>query len=98
MVTGMSARGALLAQQAEPSLFGWYVGLVIGFAVVLVVVVIVSAILTLAAKIREQAKDATRALYDAQANSMALWEVGTTNRTARAILDSARTLRKAVEG
>lgn len=97
-IAGLPA-GVVLAQaDAEPSLFGWYLGLAIGFAVVLVVVIIVSAILTLTAKIRDQAGDATDALYDAQAKSLALWDIRETNRLAQGILESARRARKAVEG
>lgn len=89
----------VLAQvgEAEPSLGGWYVGVAIGFVVIVVVVVIVALILDIASKINRQAKLATEALDDAQVNTLALWDVGTTNRTARAVLEGAAKARKAVE-
>lgn len=91
--------GAVLAQAAtdERSLAGWYVGIVIGFAVVLVVVVIVAFILDAAAKIRRQAGMAADALDQAQVNTLPLWAVADTNRAARAILEGAIRAREAVE-
>jgi hypothetical protein len=42
------------------SLFGWYVGLSIAFAIIVVVVALVASILTLAQRISEQAPLAPR--------------------------------------
>lgn len=90
----------VLAQvgEAEPGLGGWYAGIGIGFAVVAVVVVIVALILDIASKISRQAGMAVEALDAAQVNTLPLWDVAVTNRTARAILEGAGRARKAVEG
>lgn len=87
-----------LAQSNQGNgLGGWYAGLVIGFVVVVVVVVIVGIILSLASKIVKQAGMAASALDDGQANTLPLWDVAHTTRTAKAILNSATIAREALE-
>ena len=76
----------------------WLIGWVIGFAVVLVVAVVVLVIIALAARIKHQLADILAALTDARDNTVALWEVQTTNRVAEDIVDSASKLRKALGG
>jgi hypothetical protein len=81
--------GVLLAQGAadQPSLGGWYVGIVIGVVVVIVVVVIVGLLLHVATNIRRQAGMAAAALDQAEVTTQPLWTVATTNRTAHCILE-----------
>jgi len=56
------------------SLTGWYVGLSIAGAVVLVVVILVATILHLARVIGQQAREITFALDDCRANTVGLWD------------------------
>ena len=89
----------LLAGHAgEPHLFGWYVGLGIGFAVVTIVVVLVATIMSLASRISKQAQQATEALDVGRANTLPIWDLQKTNNSAKAILLAAQTARKALEG
>jgi heme/copper-type cytochrome/quinol oxidase subunit 2 len=89
----------LLAQAAaEPSLFGWYLGLGIAVLVVVIVVVVVGSILQSAARINRQAHAATDALDLAYRNTMPLWDVATINRSATVITEHARTGRAALGG
>jgi hypothetical protein len=91
--------GVLLAQATadQPSLGGWYVGIVIGVVVVIVVVVIVGLILQVATNIRRQAGMAIDALDQAHVTTQPLWDVATTNHTARCILEGAIRAREAIE-
>lgn len=90
----------LLAEHVggEGHLFGWYLGLFIGFAVVAIVVVVVASILTLAARIAKQAEMATEALDQARINTLPLWDVQKTNDAAVGILAAARAARGALGG
>lgn len=88
----------VVAQAVEPSLFGWYLGMGIGAAVVLVVVIVVGSILSSAARIAKQAGMATDALDAAYRNTLPLWDVASINRSAREILSDARTARGALGG
>lgn len=81
----------------EGSLFGWYLGLVIAFAVIVVVVVVVASILTLAARISGQAQEGIRALDAGRANTLPLWEVERIQNSARHILASAQAARGKLE-
>ena len=74
----------------------WYLGLTIGFVVVVVVVLVVAVILTYASKIVDQAVLANEGLEDVRAGTAPLWEVRKTNSAAAAILEAARTARTAV--
>ncbi|MGI8407372.1 MAG: hypothetical protein ACR2L3_02550 [Actinomycetota bacterium] len=82
----------------EGHLFGWILGLIIGFTVVAVVVVVVATILTLAARIAKQANMATEALDAGRVNTLPLWDVQKTNDAVRAIIKAARTARGALGG
>lgn len=88
----------VLAQASEPSLFGWYLGFAIGGAVVVVVVLVAGALIFYADRIGRQAEMATEAIADAYRNTLPLWEVAETNRSARGILEDARTAREVLEG
>lgn len=90
----------LLAEHAagEPHLFGWYLGLAIGFVVVWVVVIVVAAILSRAARIAKQAQDVITALDRGRITTLPLWDVDEINKSANAILDRATEAREALEG
>lgn len=96
-MTLLIAQGAGQVTEPAPDLTQWWVGLVIGFTVIVVAVVLVSAILTLAARINQQARAGTAALEASRINTLPLWDVQKINDHARGILESARTLRHAAE-
>jgi hypothetical protein len=72
---------------------GWYIGLGIGFAIIVVVVILVGAILTLARRIGVQAREAIDGLDEARVTTLPLWDLRDTNRSLQAILDAARRAR-----
>ena len=77
----------VLAQQtAEPGLFGWNLGLAIGFVVILVVVALVAPILALAGRIGRQAPMINEALKRAQSDTAPLAELRTTIDHAQTII------------
>ena len=76
----------------------WWVGLVLGFLVVVVVVVIVAILLTLAARIADDAHEATDVLPLIRDQTDALQDVGLINESAISILRSTRAARKALTG
>lgn len=82
----------------EPSLGGWWAGLIIGLVVVVVVVVVVTVLLVLAARINAQARAAVRALEATRSTTQPLVELGRTNDTLQSILRGARTARQALGG
>lgn len=88
---------ATTAADAGSSLGGWYLGIAIGVAVVLVVVAVALLLIQVAARIRRQAGMAVAALEDARGTTQPLWDVETTNRTAKSILEGAIRARHAVE-
>lgn len=77
---------------------GWWVGLIIGCALVVVVVAVVAALLVLAAKISEQVRTAVDELEATRVTTAPLAELGRTNGLLQSILDGARTARKALGG
>jgi hypothetical protein len=80
----------LAAHTAGSPHLGWYVGLIIGFAVVLVVVVAVASILTSASRINDQARQAIEAVDLARERTGALWDASRIRRHAGALLDELR--------
>lgn len=89
---------ALLAEHnGEPHLFGWWLGLGIGFAVVWVVVIVVSAILSRASRIAKQAQEILVALDRGRVTTLPLWDVDAINTSAKAILDRATEAREVLE-
>lgn len=76
----------------------WWVGLSLGFIVVVIVVVIVAIVLTRAARIAAGARAATDALPVVRAQTDALQDVGRINESAISILRSVRAARKALTG
>ncbi len=78
--------------------FGFYLGLAIGFGIVVVVVAVVAVLLTFASRIADQAGTAAGALEQVRANTAALPEAETTNEHALAILGAAKAARGALTG
>jgi hypothetical protein len=80
------------------SLFGWYVGLSIAFAIIVVVVALVASILTLAQRISEQAPLATAGLNAVAENTSLIPAVNTVNASGMAILKACQAARAALGG
>lgn len=77
---------------------GWWVGLILGFAAVAVVVVIVAVMLTVAARVADDARAATETLRVVRDQTEALRDTPAINTSAVSILRSARAARKALTG
>ena len=80
------------------SLFGWYVGLSVSFALIVVVVALVASILTLAARISEQAPIAAAGLNAVAENTSLIPAVETVNASGIAILKGCQAARAALGG
>ena len=80
------------------SLFGWYVGLSVAFAIVVVVVAVVASILTLAQRISQQAPLATAGLDAVAENTALIPAVETVNQSGLAILRACQAARAALGG
>jgi len=80
------------------SLFGWYLGLSIAFAVIVVVVAVVASIMTLAQRIAEQAPLATAGLDAVAENTSLIPAVDTVNASGLAILKACQAARAALGG
>ena len=77
----------------------WYIGLGLAFVIIVVVVVIVSVILTMAARIADQAAEADAGVDVVRAQSTSLSDgVDRVNDSAVRILHMARALRKVAVG
>ncbi|PZS30916.1 MAG: hypothetical protein DLM61_09765 [Pseudonocardiales bacterium] len=87
-----------LKEVGEPSLGGWWAGLIIGLVVVVVVVLVVSVLLVLAFRINAQARAAARELEAIRSTTKPLVELRRTNDTLQSILRGARTARQALGG
>ncbi len=80
------------------SLFGWYLGLVIAFTIIVVVVAVVASILTLAGRIVEQAPVAAAGLNAVQKNTSLIPAVPEVNAAGLAILAACQKARAALGG
>lgn len=77
----------------------WYIGMGLAFFVIVVVVIIVSVILTMAARIADQAQQADAGVDVVRAQSVSLSDgVDRVNDSAVRILHMARALRKIAVG
>ena len=77
----------------------WYIGLGLSFFVIVVVVVIVATVLTIAARIADQAEKATTGVDAVRAQTTSLaGGVDRVNDSAVRILHMARVLRKVAVG
>jgi hypothetical protein len=74
----------------------WYLGLTLGFIIVVVVVILVAVILSYAARISDQTRLANEGLEEVRTGTAPLWEIRNTNKAGIAILGAARTAREAV--
>jgi hypothetical protein len=74
----------------------WYVGLIIGFAVVAVVVVIAASILSLASRIGAQAREGIELMDEAREVTHPVWEVQKTNLALGAIWKAAQSARESL--
>lgn len=86
----------VLAQQEN--LTGWWIGFIVGIALVVVVVALLVLIIRAAGDIADVAENATAALVDARDRTEVLWQVATTNEVAGDILAGAQQARKALGG
>jgi hypothetical protein len=80
------------------SLFGWYVGLGVAFAIIVVVVAVVASILTLAQRIAQQAPLAAEGLGAVAENTSLIPAVGVVNQSGLAILRACQAARAALGG
>jgi hypothetical protein len=87
-----------LNELGEPSLGGWWAGLIIGSVAVVAVVIVVSVLLVLASQINAQARTAVRELDATRSTTQPLVELARTNDTLQSILRGARTAREALGG
>jgi hypothetical protein len=77
----------------------WYIGMAIAFFTIVVVVIIVAVILTMAARIGDQAAEADVGVDTVRAQTTSLADgVDRVNDSAVRILHMARTLRKVAVG
>lgn len=77
----------------------WYIGMGLAFIVIVIVVIIVSVILTMAARIADQAAEADAGVDTVRAQSASLTDgVDRVNDSAVRILHMARALRKVAVG
>jgi hypothetical protein len=87
-----------LNEFGDPYVGGWWIGLIIGSAIVVVIVAVVGALLVLASQINEQVRAAVRELDVTLSTTRSLVELGRTNATIQSILSGARTARQALGG
>lgn len=80
------------------SFAGWWVGISIGSAVVLVVVILVALILMYAARIADQASDGIGRMDMARANTDPVWRIQDINVSVTGIWRSAERARQLLEG
>jgi hypothetical protein len=85
-------------QFGEADLTGWWVGMIIGFVLVVAVVIVVGALLALASRIGSQARESVQALEVARSNTQSIDELKRTNSTLQSILRGARSARQALGG
>ncbi len=77
----------------------WYIGMGLAFLIIVIVVIIVSVILTMAARIADQAAEADAGVDTVRAQSTSLSDgVDRVNDSAVRILHMARALRKVAVG
>jgi hypothetical protein len=80
------------------SLFGWYMGLSIAFALIVVVVAVVASILTVAEHISAQAPLAAEGLRAVAENTKMIPAIDTVNATAVNVLKDCQAARAALGG
>ncbi|MDQ3591651.1 MAG: hypothetical protein M3386_01960 [Actinomycetota bacterium] len=92
---------AQVAQQVQglptESHSGAYIGLIIGFAIVVVVVILVATILMFAARIGDQAQDGIVRMDEARESTLPIWELQKLNTSVTGIWRSAESVRHILE-
>jgi len=73
---------------------GWYVGLAVGFLVVVVVVILVSMILMQASRIGQQALEGIDLMAEAAESTVSVWDLQKMNGSVTSIWRSAEAARK----
>jgi hypothetical protein len=76
----------------------WFLGLAIGFTIVVVVVVVAASILALAARIGAQAREGIVLMDRARETTRPVWDVQTTNVSLSAIWRAAAAARESLQG
>ena len=77
---------------------GWYIGLGVGFLIVVVVVILVGMILSQASRIGHQALDGIELMDEARDASLPVWDLQLVNVSATSIWKSAEKARKLLTG
>ncbi len=77
---------------------GWYVGLGIGFLIVVVVVILVGMILAQASRIGHQALDGIELMDEARDATLPVWDLQLINVSATSIWKAAERARKTISG
>lgn len=88
----------LAVHTPEQSNAEWYVGLVVAFAVIVVVVAIVAALLTYASRISERLRATLEALEDRRTDAAVREQAERLHESARGVLAAARSGRRALGG
>lgn len=76
----------------------WYIGIAIGFAIVVVVVIVASSILALASRIGRQAREGIDLMDEARAATLPVWELQKTNVALTGIWKAAESARLSLQG
>jgi len=76
----------------------WYVGLGVGFTIVVVVVILVATILTLAQRIGQQARTGIGAMAELRTATSPVWELQKANGSITAIWKAAESARGVLGG
>jgi len=88
----------ILAAANNEAYTGWYVGLGIGFLIVVVVVILVGMILSQAARIGHQALDGIELMDEARDASLPVWDLQLVNVSITSIWRSAENARQLLTG
>ena len=82
----------------DPTFTGWWISIVIGFAVVVFIVICVAMILTYASRILDQAVTGIGAMDMARSNTDPVWALQDINVSAGDIWRNAERARRILEG
>ena len=88
----------LIAAANNEAYTGWYVGLGIGFLIVVVVVILVGMILSQASRIGHQALDGIELMDEARDASLPVWDLQLVNVSITSIWRSAENARQLLTG
>ncbi len=88
----------MLIVNAAETYTGWYVGLGVGFTIVVVVVILVGMILSQASRIGHQALDGIDLMDEARDASLPVWDLQLINGSVTSIWKAAEGARKTLTG